>query len=83
MVSFTDIVGEAYQGACTAWLKKELRVENTDTDKVSRYHIYKHLVTAKLFSILFCSYLNTRFEMNSRIYPVVAGNHSFADQNAK
>ncbi|CAH2044712.1 unnamed protein product [Thlaspi arvense] len=33
MVSFTDIVREAYQGACTAWLKKELRVENTDSDK--------------------------------------------------
>ncbi|ESQ32408.1 hypothetical protein EUTSA_v10004024mg [Eutrema salsugineum] len=33
MVSFTDIIREAYQGACTAWLKRELCVENTDSDK--------------------------------------------------
>ncbi|VVB15385.1 unnamed protein product [Arabis nemorensis] len=33
MVSFTDIVREAYQGACTAWLKRELCAENTDSDK--------------------------------------------------
>ncbi|CAH8359504.1 unnamed protein product [Eruca vesicaria subsp. sativa] len=32
-VSFNDIVSEAYQGACTAWLKKELCVEDTDSDK--------------------------------------------------
>ncbi|EOA12688.1 hypothetical protein CARUB_v10027918mg [Capsella rubella] len=32
MVSFTQIVREAYQAACTAWLKKELSVENTDSD---------------------------------------------------
>ncbi|XP_010442333.1 PREDICTED: uncharacterized protein LOC104725366 isoform X2 [Camelina sativa] len=31
MVSFTQIVREAYQAACTAWLKKELSVENTDS----------------------------------------------------
>ncbi|XP_013594221.1 PREDICTED: uncharacterized protein LOC106302232 isoform X4 [Brassica oleracea var. oleracea] len=30
MVSFTDIVREAYQGACTAWLKRELCVGNTE-----------------------------------------------------
>ncbi|XP_013616181.1 PREDICTED: uncharacterized protein LOC106322644 isoform X1 [Brassica oleracea var. oleracea] len=32
MVSFTDIVSEAYQGACTAWLKRELCMEDTDSD---------------------------------------------------
>lgn len=32
-VSFDDIVCEAYQGACTAWLKRELCVEDTDSDK--------------------------------------------------
>ncbi|CAH8352306.1 unnamed protein product [Eruca vesicaria subsp. sativa] len=32
-VSFNDIVSEAYQGACTAWLKKELCGEDTDSDK--------------------------------------------------
>lgn len=35
-VSFDDIVCEAYQGACTAWLKRELCVEDTDSDKASR-----------------------------------------------
>ncbi|CAN7101794.1 unnamed protein product [Brassica rapa subsp. narinosa] len=30
MVSFTDIVCQAYQGACTAWLKRELSVGNTE-----------------------------------------------------
>jgi hypothetical protein len=39
MGSFTQIVREAYQAACTAWLKEELYVENTDSDNVSRYHI--------------------------------------------
>ncbi|XP_013687397.2 uncharacterized protein LOC106391320 isoform X2 [Brassica napus] len=33
MVGFTDIVRKAYQGACTAWLKRELSVESTDSDK--------------------------------------------------
>ncbi|AED95730.1 phosphoglycolate phosphatase [Arabidopsis thaliana] len=32
MGSFTQIVREAYQAACTAWLKEELYVENTDSD---------------------------------------------------
>ncbi|KAL1198899.1 hypothetical protein V5N11_008517 [Cardamine amara subsp. amara] len=31
-VTFTYIVREAYQAACTAWLKKELSVEDTDSD---------------------------------------------------
>ncbi|KAH0939958.1 hypothetical protein HID58_007419 [Brassica napus] len=31
-VSFNDIVSEAYQGACTVWLKRELCVEDTDSD---------------------------------------------------
>ena len=74
MVSFTDIVREAYQGACTAWLKRELCVGNTE---VSGYQtIY----------ILFCSfhYLKTRIEMNFILYPMMcAGDYSFADQNAK
>nr|VDC68262.1 unnamed protein product [Brassica rapa] len=30
IVSFTNIVGKAYQGACTAWLKRELCMENTE-----------------------------------------------------
>ncbi|CAN8265573.1 unnamed protein product [Cochlearia groenlandica] len=33
MVSYTEIVRQAYQGACTTWLKKELCLENTDSDK--------------------------------------------------
>ncbi|KAF8105621.1 hypothetical protein N665_0157s0189 [Sinapis alba] len=33
IVSFTDIVCKAYQRACTAWLERELSVENTDSDK--------------------------------------------------
>ncbi|KAG2301391.1 hypothetical protein Bca4012_059631 [Brassica carinata] len=33
MVIFNDIVREACEGACTAWLKSELCVEETDSDK--------------------------------------------------
>ncbi|XP_010482149.1 PREDICTED: uncharacterized protein LOC104760863 isoform X1 [Camelina sativa] len=32
MVSFTQIVWQTYQVACTAWLKKELSVEDSDSD---------------------------------------------------
>ncbi|XP_010439716.1 PREDICTED: uncharacterized protein LOC104723099 isoform X2 [Camelina sativa] len=32
MVSFTQIVREAYQAACSAWLKKELSLETTNSD---------------------------------------------------
>ncbi|CAH8278927.1 unnamed protein product [Arabidopsis lyrata] len=35
MIGFTQIVRKAYQAACTAWLKRELSVGNTDSEAIT------------------------------------------------